>query len=171
MIRWLIAIFIAISVRTPNNPDVDKNDYQLSGGAKGTYYNVEMEAERSDGEYYRNLGLQAKSPNYKDYFLEGSWDYKEAQNINSQNLSAISDISPLYLGTTLSWDRWERPVFLTLVAIRGSLGHIEWRTNFNERYIFSVKLGKEFPVREKVFFEPMLVYKDSSGKKIPSPQQ
>jgi len=162
----ILMIFFSLSIRTPNNQEIEKKDFEMSGGMNGTYYSVEAITEREDNLYFKGLDFQAKSPSYKDYFLESQIYIKEARDINDERLSVIKDISPFYMGTTLSWMKWEDPAFMTLLAIRIGVSHIEWQTNFKDREIFSLKLGKRFPIRKKVFLEPLWEYKNTDGKKF-----
>lgn len=164
MIKILTAIFIAVSLRSANI-DNCPYDYKLSGGADTEYGYVHALSERSDGDYYRGIDLLAQSPEYRDYFLEGKWYSREARGINDQYLSVVKNISPFYMGTSLNWNDWQAPAFLTFIAFRTEVLKMEWRTNF-DRNKFSLEIGKKYPIRGKIFYEPCLIIQKSDGNKF-----
>lgn len=159
--KLLIALFISLSFRSANQPNV-KHDYEVGLGWKGQYHNFEIERERENGIKYKAHQLTLLPSKY----LTGDWLVKEARDIDSESLSLNYPIGVLKISLVESWQEWKDPRTLVGLSFKTDGLDIDYQTNFSDRKIFRFRLGHKFKTRRKYYLEPLIIYNNISGKKF-----
>jgi len=150
--KLLLSFFISVSLRTAKVENC-KPDYQIAYGFNTKYSVIEIENERENNVYYNNYDIQLFNLNLKASYLK-----KESKSIDLETLSwrkpFFADI--FYIGLSENWTKWRNPRTLVDAGIDLKFLKINSSTNFNDRRILSIYLGKRIFMkkRKNLYIEP-----------------